>query len=88
MDQHPFGDLFAARGGEEDRAEEVGLAGIPARDCADVRQEPFTCVDLPPVVPLVDRDDEGRALGGEPLDRVDGVGRNSGERHGPMLPGY
>ena len=63
------------------------MPGFHPRDSTKVPQKTFTPFNLPAVLPLVDRDDEGRACGREPLGRDDGVGFDIGEGHGRLLLG-
>jgi hypothetical protein len=49
VDERPLGDLAAAGNFVKDRAEEMGLPGIPNGNGADVRKQLLTPVELPAV---------------------------------------
>ncbi len=56
----------------EDGADEMAVRVAFLGDGADVGEQALASADVPAVLALVDRDDDGRVRSREPLDRVDG----------------
>jgi hypothetical protein len=57
--------------GREDRPDEVHVPVIEVGDCADVGEQLLARADVPPVLALVHRDDDGPIGCRQPSDRVD-----------------
>jgi len=70
VDEHEFGGLPVTAHRREDRADEVHVPVIGVRDGADVSQQLLARTDVPAILALIHRNDDGQ-IAGEPRDGVD-----------------
>ncbi|CAI7568249.1 unnamed protein product, partial [Penicillium discolor] len=71
VDEDEVGVRTGAVLGGEDRTDEMAMRVVFRGHRPDIGEEPLAAADVPAVLPLVDRDDDGRASRREPFDRVD-----------------